>query len=200
MKVKDLILYQISTDRHYKVGDKLEFGKVYNYQGERVYNGAKFNKRRTYDDGYNFVDSKKIFANKKLVLDMSKQLEEYDFVLRELVFEEVRNKEFKDCPSRVRCMFLIDNKEACLKNLKHFHHKGHGTFFQVVAVKLNGNVFYAKTKNARRAGFSYNDYYEMAREYWAQDQTLDVPTNEILFEGKAEIMEVIEEYEYVNKK
>ena len=33
MKVENLILYQISTDRYYKVGDKLEFGKSYNYQG-----------------------------------------------------------------------------------------------------------------------------------------------------------------------
>ena len=66
MKVKDLILYQISTDRYYKVGDKLEFGKEYNFQGQRVLNGAKLNKKRTYDDGYAFVDSKKIFANKKV--------------------------------------------------------------------------------------------------------------------------------------
>lgn len=196
MKVKDLILYQISTDRYYKVGDKLEFGKSYNYQGERVYNGAKLNKRRTYDDGYSFVDSKKIFANKKLVLDISKQLEEYDFILREIAFEELRKKEFKEYPSRLKCMFLIDNKEVCLKNLKNFHHKGHGTFFQVVAVKLNGNVFYATSKNARRSGLSYNDYYEMARDYWSQDQNSNLPINEVLFEGKAEIIEVIEEYEY----
>ena len=37
MKVKDLILYQIATDRHYKVGDELEFGKIYNFQGQRVF-------------------------------------------------------------------------------------------------------------------------------------------------------------------
>ena len=196
MKVKDLIMYQISTDRRYKVGDKLEFGKEYNFQGQRVLNGAKLEKRRTYDEGYSFVDSKKIFANKNLVLRLSEQLEEYDFTLRELAFEEVRKIEFKDYPSRLKCMYLIDNKESCLKNLKNFHHKGHGTFFQVVAVKLNGNVFYATSKNVRRSGFSFNDYYEMAREYWSQDQKSNLPINEILFEGKAEIVEVIEEYEY----
>ena len=154
------------------------------------------NKRRTYDDGYSFVDSKKIFANKKLVLDMSKQLEEYDFILREMAFEELRKKEFKDCPSRLRCMFLIDDKELCLKNLTNFHHKGHGSFFQVVAVKLNGNVFYSSATNTRRSGLSYNDYYEMARTYWSQDQKSKLTINEILFEGKAEIVEVIQEYEY----
>jgi hypothetical protein len=105
MKVEGVILYQISTDRYYKVGDKLEFGKEYNYQGERVCNGAKLNKRRTYDDGYSFVDSRKIFANKKLVLDMSKQLEEYDFIYKELekrnyIQYEVSNYSLKGYESR----------------------------------------------------------------------------------------------------
>ena len=193
--VNDIIYYQIATDRYYKVGDKLEFGKEYNFQGQRVYNGAKLNKRRTYDDGYAFVDSKKIFANKKLVLDMSKQLEEYDFIMRELAFEEIRAKEFKEYPSRMKCMFLIDNKEACLKNLKNFHHKGHGEYFQVIAVKLNGKIFCATSKNAIRAGLSYYDYCEMAREYWSQPQETKLPINEILFEGKAEVVEIIEEYQ-----
>ena len=196
MKVKDLILYQISTDRHYKVGDKLEFGKEYNYQGQRVYGGVKLDKRKACEDGYTFVDSKKIFANKNLVLDMSNQLDEYDFILREIAFEDVRKKEFKDRPSRVKCMFLTDNKEYCLKKIKTFYMKGHGTFFQVVAVKLNGDVFYVSEKNAIRAGLSYNDYVEMAREYWSQNQNSNSPISEILFEGKAEIVEVIDEYEY----
>ena len=37
----------------------------------------------------------------------------------------------------------------------------------------------------------------MARDYWSQDQNPKLPINEILFEGKAEIVEVIEEYEYI---
>ena len=32
-KVKDVILYQVATDRDYKVGDILEFGENYNGQG-----------------------------------------------------------------------------------------------------------------------------------------------------------------------
>lgn len=199
MKVKDLVLYQISTDRHYKVGDKLEFGKKSNFQGERVVDGAKLEKRRTYDDGYSFVDSKKIFANKKLVLNLSKQLEEYDFILRELAFEEVRKKEFSDYPSRLKCMFLSDNREDCLINLKSFHKKGHGTFFQVVAVKLNGNIFYAREIPVFRKGCSYGEYLNEGRKYWSQNQDLNNKPYEILFEGNAEIVDVIEEFEYERK-
>ena len=45
-------------------------------------------------------------------------------------------------------------------------------------------------------GLSYNEYYEMARLYWAQEQDHSLPVNEILFEGAVEIVEVVEEYEY----
>lgn len=200
MKVKDLVLYQIATDRHYKVGDKLEFGKEYGFQGQRVLNGAKLEKKRTYDEGYSFVDSNKLFANKKLVLKLSKLLEEYDFTLRELAFEEVRRAEFKHYPSRLKCMYLIDDKEKCVENIKEFYKKGHGTFFQAVAVKLNGTVFYATSKNVTRSGLSFEDYKAMAVEYWSQDQKSKLPKNEILFEGKAEIVEVIKEFKYDGKK
>jgi hypothetical protein len=36
----------------------------------------------------------------------------------------------------------------------------------------------------------------MARDYWSQDQNSNLPINEILFEGKAEIVDVLEEYKY----
>ena len=200
MRAKDLVLYQIATDRHYKVGDKLEFGKECGFQGQRVLNGAKLEKKRTYDEGYLFVNSKKIFANKKLVLKLSKLLEEYDFTLRELAFEEVRKTEFQDYPSRLKCMYLIDNKQTCLKNLELFHQKGHGTFFQAVAVKLNGKIFCATSQNVTRSGLSFEEYKTKAREYWSQDQNSTLPKNEILFEGKAEIIEVIKEFKYDGKK
>ena len=196
MKVSNLILYQIATDRHYKVGDKLEFGKAYNFQGQRVINGNKIFDGRLYDEGYSFANSKKIFANKKLVLNLAKELEEYDFIVRELAYEEVRKNEFKDKPSRLKCMFLTDDKEGCIKNLKVFPQKGHGSFFQAVAVKLNGNLFYVREVPAPRRGWSYIKYLEEAKRYWSQNQNSTNKPFEILFEGKAEVVEILEEYEH----
>lgn len=37
MQVKDLILYQVATDRNYKVGDKYTFGENPNGQWQRVF-------------------------------------------------------------------------------------------------------------------------------------------------------------------
>ena len=196
MKVKDVIMFQVATDRNYKVGDKLEFGKENNFQAKRAFLGAKLEKRRIYDEGLSFAKSKKLFANKELVLKLSKQLQEYDFILRELAFEEVRKNEFKDCPSRLRCMYLTNNKEDCLNGLKIFHQKGHGTFFQAVAVKLNGNIFYSTSRKILCNGGSLEDYKKMAMEYWSQDQNSNQPITEILFEGKAEVVEIFGEYEH----
>lgn len=195
MKVKDLILYQISTDRNYKVGDKLTFGKVYNGQGNRILN-TKFNdgKNAMYKLGFNYADSKNIFKKKGLVIDLCKTMQESDFVLRELAVEEVRKAKYPNLPSRLRCMFLSDTKQVVLDNLKTFHLKGVGKHFQAVAVKLTGELFYAKSVSLPRNGLSYGEYMEIADKYWSQDQDSSESVKEILFEGKAEIVEIIKEF------
>ena len=195
MKVKDLILYQISTDRNYKVGDKLTFGKVYNGQGNRILN-TKFNdgKNAMYKLGFNYADSKNIFKKKDLVINLCKTMQESDFVLRELAVEEVRKAKYPNLPSRLRCMFLSNTKQVVLDNLKTFHLKGVGKHFQAVAVKLTGELFYAKSVALPRNGLSYGEYMEIADKYWSQDQDSAESVKEILFEGKAEIVEIIEEF------
>ncbi len=130
MEVKDLVLYQIATDRYYKVGDKLTFGKELNFQGQRVLNGAKLENERSYDIGYDFIDGKIKVKSKDLILKYSQFLEEYDFITRKLAFEKVRQENFSQYPCRLTCMYLTDNKEACINNLKKFHNKGHGVFFK----------------------------------------------------------------------
>lgn len=195
MKVKDLVLYQISTDRNYKVGDKLTFGKVYNGQGNRILN-TKFNdgKDAKYKLGFQYADSKNIFKKKDLVIDLCKTMSENDFVLRELAVEEVRKTKYPNLPSRLKCMFLSDTKQVVLENLKTFHLKGVGKHFQAVAVKLTGELFYSKSVALPRNGLSYGEYMEIADKYWSQDQNSTDSIKEILFEGKAEIVEIIEEF------
>ena len=121
-EVKDVILYQVATDRHYKVGDVLEFGKEYNGQGNRIYN-SKFNngEEAYHKKGFRYADSKNIFKNKSLVIEMSKSLSESDFVLRELAAEEVRKEKYSDFPSRLKCMFLSEKREVAVNNLKTFY-------------------------------------------------------------------------------
>lgn len=195
MKVKDLVLYQVATDRNYKVGDKLIFGKEYNGQGNRILS-TKFNdgKDAKYKLGFKYADSKNIFKKKDLVIDLCKTMSENDFVLRELAVEEVRKTKYPNLPSRLKCMFLSDTKQVVLENLKTFHLKGVGKLFQAVAVKLTGELFYAKSVALPRNGLSYGEYMEIADKYWSQDQNSTEEIKEILFEGKAEIVEILDEY------
>ncbi len=195
MKVKDLILYQVATDQNYKVGDKLTFGEDFNGQGRRVY-GTKFNKneKALHQIGFKYADSKNIFKNKDIVIEMSKALSESDFVLRELALEEVRVKKFPHLPSRLKCMFLSETKQTALNNLQNFYDKkGFGSQYQAVAVKLNGELFYARSAMLVRDGLSYNQYREIAEKYWAQDQNSAGEVREILFIGQAEIVEILGE-------
>lgn len=194
-EVKDVILYQVATDRNYKVGDIIEFGQSYNGQGNRIYN-SKFNdgKDAYHKVGFNYVNSKHIFKNKPLMVELCKSLSESDFVLRELAAEEVRKEKYAECPSRLKCMFLSEKKEVTLENLKMFYQKGYGTHFQAIAVKLEGRLFYARSKGLQRNGSSYGEYLRIADEYWSQDQTSVEEVKEILFEGKAEVIEIMDEY------
>lgn len=194
-KVKDVVLYQVATDRNYKVGDIIEFGKNYNGNGNRVYNSSFNNGNNSYHkECFSYINSKKIFKDKTLLVNVAKSLEESDFVLRELAAEEIRKEKYNGYPSRLKCMFLSEKKEDALKNLKIMYQKGYGNHFQAVSVKLNGNIFYARNIGLKRNGLSYNEYLKIADEYWKQDQNSTEDVKEILFEGIAEIVEVIEEY------
>lgn len=194
-KVKDVILYQVATDRDYKVGDILEFGENYNGQGNRIYNSKFNNGRESYHkQGFKYADSKNIFKNKSLIVEMSKALSESDFVLRELAAEQVRKEKYNEFPSRLKCMFLSEKREVVLDNLKTFYQRGNGNHFQAIAVKLDGVLFYARSKALQRNGSSYGEYLKIADEYWSQDQDSNEEAKEILFEGKVEVIEIIDEY------
>ena len=197
-KVKDLILYQVATDRHYRVGDKYEFNKsTINGQYERIFNSVyKIDQQRLCDFIYKKLEKKWFWKIKKDSLyDIAHMLEGYDVIVKELATEQVRQEMFADHPSRMHCMYLSLDKETALKNIKEFAKlpgREHMSF-QVVAVKLNGVIFKAGQVYMSREGESYNYYYDKAKEYWSQKNLQDDEVKEVLFEGTAEIVEILEE-------
>lgn len=193
-KVEKVILYQVATDRNYKVGDIIEFGNDYNGNGYRVYN-SNFNdgKDAYHKVGFDYANSKKILKNKNLIIEMSKALSESDFILRELAAEEVRKEKYPQYPSRFKCMFLSETKDVTLENLKDFYKSGKGRQFQAIAVELDGVLFYARSKGLQRNGSSYGEYLKIADDYWNQDQKSNEEAKEILFEGKAKVVEILKE-------
>ena len=194
MKVKDKILYQVATDRHYKVGDKIYFGDEPNGQEFNCLN-LSFNKDGEPLHKLGYDNAKKgIFKNKGMLLDMSKALSNYDFILREFALEEVRRQQFPHLPSRFRCMFLSENKDTCLHNLDGFINRDAGSNLQAIKVKVNGEAHFVKDYGVSRLGLSFNEYKDAAFNYWNQDQNSTSTTKEILFVGDVEIVEILKEY------
>ncbi len=198
MDVKDLVLYQVATDRDYKVGDRLTFDQT-------TPNGQYF---RTFETSFRvngtrpsniIYDALKKF-NKKIkptetLVSLANTFENYDIMLRELALEQVRQKSFPDKPSRLHCMYLSMTKEIALKNIDSMvkNNTRGAKIFQVVAVKLNGNLHKAAGRVTRESE-SFNHYAEKAVEYWSQTDLKDEDVMEVLFEGEAEIVEIIKEY------
>lgn len=193
MQVKDLILYQVATDKNYKVGDIMHFGDEPNGQEFNCLN-LSFNKEGQYLHKLGFDNAKKgIFKNKKLIFDLSKALSNYDFIMREFALEEVRKQQFPHLPSRFRCMFLSEDADTCLHNLQGFIDRGAGTNLQAIKVKVNGEAHFVKDYGVSRLGLSFNEYKNEAIKYWSQDQHSTSATKEILFIGDVEIVEILEE-------
>lgn len=197
-QVKDLILYQVATDRNYKVGDIIEFNcNMQNGQYERVYNCSfKLGDKRLSDEMYDAASRKfKKFKCKEDIFTIAHKLEAYDVLVKELAIEQVRQEFFKDYPSRLHCMYLSINKDLALKNIKSMatSREKKGKQFQAVAVKLNGKIFKAGRTYMSREGESYNYYKEKAFDYWNQKDLNDDEIKEVLFEGRAEIVEILEE-------
>ncbi len=198
MIVKDLILYQVATDRDYKVGDKIIFdASTQNGQFNRVYNFSfKIDSLRPSDIVYSNANKKfGRFKNKETLYQLANRLEYYDVLVKELALEEVRQEKFSNLPSRLHSMYLSLSKEAMLENFESMASslEKKGKHFQAVAVKCNGNIFKAGKFYMSREAESYDYYRKKAYGYWGQKDLKDEEVKEILFQGEAEIVEIFAE-------
>ncbi len=191
-KAKDLILYQVATDRNYKVGDKIHFGETPNGQMKIFDFSFNQNGKPIHELGFKTAQ-KGIFKNKQLQMDMSIALQNYDLFMREIALEEVRKEKFPQLPSRFKCMFLSECKEDVFKNIDIMAKKTSNKTYQAVAVKLNGQIFCVRDFGIGRPGLSFNEYKELAEKFWTQDQNSKTKAKEILFVGEAEIVEILKE-------
>ena len=202
-KVKDLILYQVATDRNYKVGDKLVFDKFTpNGQFSRVFKTSfKLDGKRPCDILYNIAGHRFKRLKKNQLYELAHILEYYDVFVKELALEEVRSESFADYPSRLHCMYLSISKDIALQNIEAMakNREKKGSQFQAVAVKLNGKIFKAGRFYMSRESESYEQYKEKAYSYWVQKDLKDEEVKEVLFEGEAEIVEIIKEIKVKNK-
>ncbi len=196
-KVKDLILYQVATDRNYKVGDKLIFdNNTPNGQFNRVFKHSfKLDGKRPSDILFNIAGHRFKKLKKNQLYELAHILEYYDVFVKELALEYVRASNFPNLPSRLHCMYLSINKDIALQNIESMSKnlERNGSHFQAIAVKLNGVIFKAGKFYMTRESESYEYYKEKAYEYWSQKDLKDEEVKEILFVGEAEVVEILKE-------
>ncbi len=192
-KVKDLVMYQATT-RDYKVGDVLEFGKLRNYQAERVFNT---NYRMPNGMMPEMFIEEKLKKKKKLNREEMRVicdiLWNYGFSMRELGMEICRQKNYKNEPSRLNAMFLCEKPEEAKCYLATAKSKGKTTDPKVVGLKLNGKILKTSNSFNQRNGKSIDEFIEQAHLYWKgiDDSFEDLKSVEYLFEGTAEVVEII---------
>lgn len=143
-------------------------------QALNVYEGRSHERIATYH--YDIEQSYKeavdcIFFNMRLV--------------RELVFEEVRTREYPHCPSRRTCIWLMPDDLSAVKAWRSSLPEGQHRLFRVLA---KGKIHCANPKYLEGGSLGISFWRELAVNYWS-GKDIHEKRKEILFEGELKVVE-----------
>jgi hypothetical protein len=170
MDIKDGIYYHIHNRMFapdsWKIGNKILFCKEY----------------------YNFFFNYYVNVNLKksnCALDIDTKLKEYTMLIRELIYEEVRNKYFPELPSRRHCAWLCD--EDALELWKNTL----GRDCDVYKVRATGNIHCCYAGGLDNDNINYNILFKKAFMYWKGECIGNPLEKEYLFEGEIEVLQKV---------
>ncbi len=129
--MEELFAYHVVTQKPMYIGQHIVFdNNHHNGVWQRV------------NEKFKIVDD--IYNNPEKYKDI--KLEHHTSVaLRELALEKVRIKKYPDYPSRMACLYVSKTLEEAEKWFDYFISLGRSTF-QIVKLKVNGNVFYGNAE------------------------------------------------------
>ena len=123
----------------------------------------------------------------------------YDYVfnqsraVRETICELVRQKEFREKPSRLQCLYVCKTLEAALKwkeNFESFDRK----VLQLVSLSSDGEVFTGDVALLPGVnGDSFDRKIQQARDYWSGRLTGKL--EETLLGGRIRVERILEDYQ-----
>lgn len=190
MKVEKQIMYHISRENHWKVGDVIVAGKhdnpfwlaCKNYSPTVTANGQKMsvfemiNNRPSFDDLAENIDL--------LYNALGAVSKEFSFFVREQVFEDYRRENYLDLPSRQKCLWVTE-----MNQLSYWKTMEQNVLRSLLTLELDGELFCADERWLTANTFSGVEYLERAKHYWAGEKS-SFPIEEYLFCGNATIIEV----------
>ena len=183
-------LYHIVRYKKLNLGQKLHFGGQPNYF-------CRYMNSRDFTTGG--IDLNSMLINKEfdeLNTEEEKCLKSYVYesclMVRELVFENVRLREFPDLPSRLECLYCAETLGEARRWIPILLRMDKVEKpLQIVKLKASGKLFKGDGNLVIRNTNSIDCKIEMARKYWNQETTSE--NIELLFVGDVEVVDIIED-------
>lgn len=134
-----------------------------------------------YNDFFRFYCEYTIAKNDEKI-PIEQKLKEYGILIRELIYEEIREKNFSDLPSRRHCIWLcdIEGLEFWKNNLE--------AGAKIYEVEATGNIHEAYEDSLDDNNINYKTLSNLAKEYWSGQGGKRSCAKEYLLEGKIVIL------------
>lgn len=184
------ILYHISDLKDWKIGDIIESGAFENRFWKRC---KTFDKQVSVNGNimsvFDMIDRFSTFDvtedNINFLYDNLKTIsKETAFYIREQVFEDVREREYPNLPSRQKCLWVTGKEK--IPYWKTIHSSG--TQY-LLTLELEGDLFCGDDYWLTANTFSSEVYEERAKHYWTGEKSSS-PNEEYLFCGKATVVAI----------
>ena len=202
MFVNDKIFYHLHAlnkkhDELWHVGSSFEIGKGENcfleyYEDARI--GLRFaegTETIPILKAYYFLDKLKkeitVQAKEVWMQQAHKAIREMGKYIREVIFEEIRKEDFSDIPSRLTGMWLTEKADidGWLKELG-------GQKLDIYRVAVTGEIHQGSAEHLNFDALSHRELRKNARAYWSGKGLKNNSINEIIFEGKVNLLEKID--------
>lgn len=187
--ITDEIYYHINTGQKLQIGDILEIGKRFNNFYYEIYNIEHIEDNK--DANQYLIDMKKeknLLLNNDTLNLVFKTINDSAMITRELVFEEVRKELNPNLPSRLKCLYVCRTKNE-IKDWINIFSRTNKKDFQIVKLKLNGNIFTGDASFILRQNISLNRKKKQAKMYWNGEKKDNI--NEYLFIGTAVVEDIL---------
>ena len=191
--ITDEIYYHIHSQSQFgqnlQVGDTLEIGQKFNNFYYEIYNIEHLENGK--DANQHLVDMKKeenLELNNDTANLIFKTINDNAMITRELMFEEVRKELNINLPSRLKCLYVCKTKRE-IKNWINIFSRTNKKDFQILKLKLTGDIFIGDASFILRQNISLNRKKEQAKMYWSGEKKDNI--NEYLFIGTAVVEDIL---------
>jgi Protein of unknown function (DUF2441) len=113
-----------------------------------------------------------------------KAIKEMGTYIREVIFEEIRKQEFPRLPSRMKAIWVCEEKDV--QYWLPWLHSGEKAIYRV---SLNGVMHRGNPENLISDSVEHQLLRELARKYWIANDLDKAPAHEILFQGEVTVHE-----------